>query len=168
MDEIERLKQTVFKKCALELTQLETEIESQAYCAHHFSLNGFNIKFRKAKITPTKTGQFVTLWKRDKNATTCPFDSNDPYDFYMIAVQRTDNLGLFIFPKHVLMQQHVLSDQANGKNGKRGFRVYPPWDLTTNKQAQKTQLWQKAYFLDHSTGKEINVQRMLTLLNMNG
>jgi len=27
----------------------------------------------------------------------------------------------------------------NGKLGKRGIRVYPPWDMVTNKQAEKTQ-----------------------------
>ncbi|RYE38879.1 MAG: MepB domain containing protein, partial [Sphingobacteriales bacterium] len=35
---------------------------------------------------------------------------------------------------------------GNGKNGKRGFRVYPPWDLTENSQARKTQQWQLEYF----------------------
>jgi hypothetical protein len=32
------------------------------------------------------------------------------------------------------------------KEGKRGFRIYPPWDVTTNKQAQKNQIWQSNYF----------------------
>jgi hypothetical protein len=35
----------------------------------------------------------------------------------------------------------------NGKEGKRGIRVYPPWDVTTSKQAQQTQSWQIKYFL---------------------
>ena len=35
----------------------------------------------------------------------------------------------------------------NGKEGKRGIRVYPPWDIVTNKQAMKTQNWQTKYFL---------------------
>ena len=35
----------------------------------------------------------------------------------------------------------------NGKEGKRGIRVYPPWDIPTNKQAEKTKIWQAKYFL---------------------
>ena len=35
----------------------------------------------------------------------------------------------------------------NGENGKRGIRVYPPWDIVTNKQAEKTQSWQHKYFV---------------------
>jgi hypothetical protein len=32
------------------------------------------------------------------------------------------------------------------KEGKRGMRVYPPWDLPSSKQAKKTQQWQLPYF----------------------
>ena len=28
------------------------------------------------------------------------------------------------------------------------MRVYPPWDVTVSRQAQKTQKWQMAYFLE--------------------
>jgi hypothetical protein len=56
-----------------------------------------------------------------------------------------DNFGQFIFPKSVLADNEILT--RNGKEGKRGIRVYPPWDITTNKQADKTQSWQTKYFL---------------------
>jgi len=49
----------------------------------------------------------------------------------------------------------VLADKEiitrNGKEGKRGIRVYPPWDIATNKQAEKTQNWQSNYFLTIKT-----------------
>jgi hypothetical protein len=35
----------------------------------------------------------------------------------------------------------------NGKEGKRGIRVYPPWDIATNKQAEKTQRWQMLFLM---------------------
>ncbi len=38
--------------------------ESQEYGASTFEMNNKIIKFRVAKITPTKVGQFVTFWKR--------------------------------------------------------------------------------------------------------
>jgi hypothetical protein len=40
------------------------ERESLEYAACSFKLNSMSVKFRVAKITPTKIGQFVTLWKR--------------------------------------------------------------------------------------------------------
>jgi hypothetical protein len=29
----------------------------------------------------------------------------------------------------------------DGKGGKRAMRIYPPWDITDNRQAKKTQAW---------------------------
>lgn len=40
--------------------------ESHEYYAYNFLLNGKSIIFRIAKITPTKIGQFVTLWIRSE------------------------------------------------------------------------------------------------------
>jgi len=59
--ELELIDKSVFKICGLGLTNVEPEAESQEYFAHNFLLNGQNVKFRKAKITPTKIGQFVKL-----------------------------------------------------------------------------------------------------------
>lgn len=49
-----------------------------------------------------------------------------------------------MFPKSVLAEKGIIT--LNGKVGKRGIRVYPPWDIPTKKQAQKTQNWQTKYF----------------------
>jgi len=47
----------------------------------------------------------------------------------------------------------------NGKKGKLGIRVYPPWDVVTNKQAVQTQHWQTKYFLtiknDNTTNLDV-------------
>src|SRR5258708_5952015 len=91
-----------------------------------FNLNGFFIRFRVAKITPTKIGQFVTLWKRIGNGPTQPYDTSDTVDFFIISTRKDDHFGQFVFPKSVLSEQGILS--INGKGGKRGIRVYPPWD----------------------------------------
>jgi hypothetical protein len=63
----------------------------------------------------------------------------------VITSKSGDNLGQFIFPKSVLADKGIISQ--NGKNGKRGIRVYPSWDTVTNKQAEKTQRWQTKYFV---------------------
>jgi hypothetical protein len=47
--------------------------------------------------------------------------------------------------KSVLVHKGIISQ--NGKGGKRGIRVYPPWDNVMNKQAEKTQSWQTKYFV---------------------
>ena len=122
-----------------------------------FELNGFSIRFRVAKITPTKIGQFVTLWKRLENGPIQPFDSSDPVDFFIISTRQDDRFGQFVFPKAVLCKQDVLS--IKGEGGKRALRVYPPWDITISRQAQKTQKWQMEYFLEIPVNRQIDCTR---------
>lgn len=154
----------IFKPCKLEITNIVTELESQEYFACNFKLNHLNIKFRKAKITPTKTGQFVTIWKRNKNGITEPFNIADNFDIYLIATRNDMKFGLFIFPKIVLHDNGILS--GNDNDGKRGIRVYPTWDLTTNKQAQKTKQWQTKYFVELSHNKQVDLDRLKNLFNL--
>jgi hypothetical protein len=161
--ELEFINESVFKNCGLEVTNIEVELESQEYFAHNFLLDKLNVKFRTAKITPTKTGQFVTIWKRNEKGITTPFDISDNIDFYIIATRKDTNFGIFIFPKAALHEHKILSDKT--KDGKRGIRVYPSWDLTTNKQATKTQSWQTKYFLDICQDNKIDIKRAKKLLN---
>ncbi|MGL4596595.1 MAG: MepB family protein [Bacteroidia bacterium] len=135
----------VYDKCGFDLTNLAIDAESAAYGACSFLLNGKNIQHRVSKITPTKTGQFVTVWKRNKAGVTAPFDELDNIDFIVITSKTGAAFGQFIFPKSVLVDKGIIT--ANGKEGKRGIRVYPPWDMATSKQAEKTQSWQTRYFL---------------------
>ena len=37
------------------------EMESEEYAASEFKMNDLMVKFRLAKTTPTKTGQFITM-----------------------------------------------------------------------------------------------------------
>lgn len=125
---------------------LVPETESQDYGACTFQLNSKIVKFRIAKITPTKIGQFVTFWKRIGTGPIMPYDTHDPFDLLVVSVSSAENFGQFVFTKSVLLQKGILS--KDGKNGKRAFRVYPPWDITDNAQAQKTQVWQLLYFVE--------------------
>lgn len=161
------VKEFVYDKCDINLSNLKQHSESQEYGACSFELNGKKIQQRISKITPTKIGQFVTLWKRNKDGITEPFDFTDSIDFIIIIAVSGTNFGQFIFPKHVLANKGVITQ--NGKEGKRGIRVYPPWDLPTNKQATKTQLWQTNYFLtikkDRSTDLDL-IKKLFTEENM--
>lgn len=139
------LKEQVYDKCGLELANLTLHPESAAYGACRFELAGQKIEYRISKITPTKTGQFVTIWKRNKKGTTEPFDLSDDMDLIAITARKDDQLGQFLFPKSVLAEKGIVSQ--NGKSGKRGIRVYPSWDIAISKQAEKTQKWQTGYFI---------------------
>lgn len=123
---------------------LEQE-ESKEYGAYTFKLNSKNIIFRVAKITSTKIGQFVTIWKRIKNGPILPYDISDPVDLFVISVRNNEYFGQFIFTKEILLEQGVLSKNSIG--GKRAIRLYPPWDVPNSKQAKNTQEWQLKYFV---------------------
>ncbi|WP_317899252.1 MepB family protein [Aurantibacillus circumpalustris] len=155
----------VYDACGFLFSNLIQESESNDYGACTFSINFSHIKFRVAKVTPTKTGLFVTLWKRDEAGITCPHDASDIIDFFVISVRNKNRFGQFVFPKEELLKQHVLS--SDKKEGKRGFRVYPPWDKQLNKQAQKTQNWQLNFFLEIDAEKLVDVDRSKHLYAQN-
>jgi hypothetical protein len=142
------------------ITQPVLEPESSEYGACTFVLNNLNIRYRTAKITPTKIGQFVTLWKRINLGPIQPFDSTDPIDLFIVSTRKDSHFGFFIFPKTVLVTKEIVSDK---KEGKRAIRVYPPWDETTSKQAQKTQKWQLDYFLEVTQDQTIDLKRAKSL-----
>ena len=160
----ELLNELVFKPCNLILKNIELEPESPEYAAQTFQLNHYKIIFRKAKVTPKKIGQFVTIWKRNEQGITSPFHLIDDFDHFIIATETPTNFGIFVFPKSILHENKIISDEK--KEGKRGIRVYPIWDDPTSKQAQKTQEWQTKYFLDLTNHDKIDLNRAENLLSM--
>ena len=142
--ELLQVKELVYDTFDFEFSNLIIDTESEEYQACSFELNSFQIIHRLSKITPTKIGQFVTIWKRNDEGITTPFDVSDNFDFIVITSRSDKNLGQFVFPKAVLLEKGIISN--NITSGKRGIRVYPPWDIPTSKQAVKTQLWQTKYF----------------------
>ncbi|PQA91996.1 hypothetical protein B0A69_16380 [Chryseobacterium shigense] len=161
---LKNVDETIFQPLGLKLLNAEEDRESREYSGCSFTMNGLNIKFRTSKITPTKTGQFVTIWKRNAQGETAPFDSDDPYDFYLISASKDKEKGIFIFPKEILLKKGILSHE--NKMGKRGIRVYPGWDLTENKQAKVTQKWQMEYFFDFSEGPESHLRKANLLFDL--
>ena len=145
-DLLQVLNQTVFGPCGLDLAQITEEPESQEYAACRCTLQGQRMVSRSAKITPKKAGQFVTFWQRSAGGPIEPLHTEGPFDFFMVQVQQAGRLGQFIFPKAVLVAKGIISTPT--KEGKRAFRVYSPWDQPTSKQAQRTQQWQRPYFVE--------------------
>lgn len=156
-------KKYIYDPCGFNFENAVPEIESSEYSAHTFELNNLKIRFRSAKITPTKIGQFVTLWKRIGKGPIMPFDSSDEIDLIVVSVQKDDRYGQFVFPKAVLVKQGVFTDV---KEGKRAIRVYPSWDVTESAQAKKTQKWQLEFFFEVAKDKPLNVKRVKLLYQL--
>lgn len=131
------------------ISDVFSESESKEYNGFDFKIGNFKVKFRTSKITPTKNGQFVTLYKRIESGTIAPFDMTDKIDLVIICSKKENNQGYFVFPKSELIKRGIFTDK---KGGKRAFRVYPPWDVANSSQALKTQNWQLNYF----TSREAN------------
>lgn len=125
-------------------TGSEPDLEASEYKGFVITTKSGQLIFRLAKVTPKKVGQFVTLWKRNNDKITQPFDFTEPYTHYIIAIEEEQKRGYFLFSKQVLLEKGILSSTI--KEGKRGFRIYPPWSETSNAQAKKTQAWQINYF----------------------
>ena len=150
-----------YEPSGLMMCHFAVEAESEEYAASEFKMNNLNIKFRVAKITPTKIGQFVTIWKRIGGGPIQPFDITDPFDLFVISVRTPKHFGQFVFPKLVLCEKGIVS--KDGKEGKRAIRVYPPWDITDNNQAIKTQKWQLPYFFEIPFNAQVDVSRVQKL-----
>ncbi len=151
----------VYTPCKFLCSQPILEEQNAEYGAYIFYLNSSYVRFRVAKITPTKVGQFVTLWERINGEAIQPYDISNPADLFVISTRKGNEFGQFIFPKTVLFHQGIVSN--NGEDGKRAIRVYPPWDKPTSYQAKKTQIWQLEYFLEIPSNNSINLVRAKSL-----
>ncbi len=153
----------VYIPCGLPISELSCKEESQEYGACTFLLEHRRVLFRTAKITPKKSGQFVTLWKRIGTGPISPYDLHDPFDFFVVSVKTSTRFGQFIFPKTKLCQKEIVSSE--NREGKRAMRVYPPWDVAPNTQAKKTQAWQLPYFLEIPRDTPCDISRVRNLFH---
>lgn len=144
--------QSFYTSLGLNYQYINTNVESSAYNACSFLLNKKIVLYRKSKITPKKIGQFVAIWKRDELGKTRAYEESDNLDFLIIYAESETETGEFIFPKHLLIDKGIIS--TKNKDGKRGIRVYPNWDIPNNKQAIETQKWQLDYFVNHNLKPE--------------
>ncbi|MGG3449356.1 MepB family protein [Domibacillus aminovorans] len=146
----------------LTIKAIREEAQNSDYGAGIFQLNSKTVRFRVAKITPTKIGQFVAFWEKDGDNKNQAFSYENATDLLVINTFTSNNhFGQFIFPKEVLVKQNILKT-ATAK-GKMAIRVYPSWDTPTSKQAIETQKWQLAYFIDVNNTNNLPIQELLKL-----
>ncbi|MEQ4566446.1 MepB family protein [Paenarthrobacter sp. CAP02] len=103
-------------------------------------------RIRTARITPTKQGAFVAVWKRDGGGSTRPFTAGESLSGLMVFVEERGRFGVFRFsPSYLISLGYVTSEFHPGK---RGFRVYPAWCSDLNPQASRTQRAQASAFVE--------------------
>ncbi|AFR31144.1 hypothetical protein ARUE_c42720 [Arthrobacter sp. Rue61a] len=150
--EAQRLVQMLGRECS----PPSPEADNAEYGAATATSGPGLIRFRVGKVTPTKVGLFVAVWRRAAAGGTEPFPADGPSahdtDILVVSVRESENSGHFLFPRSALVTHGICS--VNGSGGKRGFRVYPPWSVTPNRRAQVTQEWQGAFF-HHSPARPL-------------
>lgn len=147
-----------FDKLGLKIIAMETDSLASDYAGLTIKLQHGVLKYRKAKVTPKKNGLFVTLWKRNIAGISVPYHTNDHFDCCIIEVEHAKQVGFFVFPKNLLIEKAIVS--TNLKEGKRGFRIYPDWDVPQSLQAQKTKEWQSSYFISAAATNESKLSKI--------
>lgn len=138
----------VFQPAGLGISDLVVDPAATDYAGHELTLGSRRACFRASKRTPLKKGQFVTLWKRSAEGPIRPLRGSDGIDLVIIAVASGKDYGVFCFPTEILQQRGIF--QSVGAEGKRAFRLYPPWESELNTQARGSQRWQSKFFIDLS------------------
>ncbi|MCA9767005.1 MAG: MepB family protein [Carnobacterium sp.] len=152
----------IYQPNGLSVKSVLEETQNAKYGAGTFELSSKTIRFRVANPTPTKTGQFVSFWKKDERNKNQAYSYDKSPDLLVITTfTRENKWGQFIFPKKVLLEEGILS--SNSIKGKMGIRVYPSWDKPASKLALQTQRWQLPYFVDMSERDKQSIEKILRL-----
>ena len=146
---LKQIDQMVYKPIQLTIDSIKEEEQNSEYAAGTFELRHEltikTVRFRVAKQTPTKVGQFVTFWEKDSKDINQPFQYDKSPDLLVVTTFKDEHtFGQFVFPKDILFKNNIL--QSPSTKGKMGMRVYPSWDKPTSNAAIKTQKWQLDYF----------------------
>lgn len=155
----------IYKVAGLTITSPpKAEAEGAEYSAYRLGINGKNVVFRNGKVTSSRPGNFVTLWKRPGKEIV-PLDISDGLDFAIVAVSNGVDKGQFIFDRDVLLKKGIFSNLGKEKKGKLSFRVFPPW-ASPAKSALKTQEWQSKYFYKIPKDLSVNSAKVFRLLKV--
>lgn len=154
----------LFSRLGVEFSDAVPETENAEYGAFVSRVGRASVRFRVGKLTPAKVGLFVTVWKRASDGSTEPCAAEDGIDLLVISVREGQHFGQFVFPKTALVEHGIVS--VAGRGGKRGFRVYPPWSVTQNRQAMRSQKWQCGYFLALDDARKVDMRKARSLYDI--
>ncbi|WP_053386800.1 MepB family protein [Leucobacter japonicus] len=128
------------------VTTVVPEEQNSDYEAGLAVIDGERWHIRTARITPTKPGAFVALWRRDADGDTVPLPHDDDAQGALIFVMEGERRGVFRFTAEHLHGLGVTSSER--RPGKRGFRVYPAWCDDLNARATASQTAQASAFTE--------------------
>ncbi len=152
----------IYEPSGLTVSSVQEEKQNAKYGSGIFHLSSKTVRFRVAKTTPTKVGQFVAFWEKDSNHNNQPYVYEEAPDLLIITTFKSEHeFGQFVFPKDVLLHKGILGSTST--TGKMAMRVYPIWDFPNSKQAVKTQKWQLPYFVDLSHPNKLLVEKIVEL-----
>jgi hypothetical protein len=106
-------------------------------------------RIRTARVTATKPGAFVAVWKRSEGGETRPFRMDESLTGLLVFVVERNRFGVFRFTAAQLVSLGYVTSELHA--GKRGFRVYPAWCSGLNSQATRTQRAQAAAFFEQTS-----------------
>lgn len=129
---------------------IQLESQNEEYDGLCFKLEGRSVRYRTAKTTPKKVGQFVAFWEKNVENKNEAFKAEESPDYLIITVYDNHQWGQFIFPKEILIKKNIY--QTLGNKGRMAMRLYPDWLTELNATAKKTQAWQKEYFINQTGG----------------
>lgn len=145
-----------YKPNHLMIEDIQAESQNAKYGAGRFRIRSTTVRFRVAKQTPKKIGQFVVCWEKGSDNKNQAYSYEKAADLLVINTFGShDEFGQFIFPKDLLFKQHILKTESS--HGKMALRVYPIWDTPTRKQAIDTQKWQLPYFVQLNQGSSSQI-----------
>jgi hypothetical protein len=139
------VKRSIFDLLRLECSLPRPDSDNAEYGAYLFRVGDRRVRSRVARVTPTKSGLFVAVWRRAPDGSTQPHESEDGVEALAITVREAEHFGQFVFPDDALSEHGIVS--VAGVGGKRGFRLYPPWSAVESRQAGRTQQWQGEYYI---------------------
>lgn len=146
---LKHINEIIYEPHQFTISSIKQEAQNAEYAAGLFTLSSQSTiktaRFRVARQTPTKVGQFVTFWEKNSKGINQPFQYDSSPDLLVVTTFKDNHIfGQFVFPKKVLLRHHIL--QSHAMKGKMGMRIYPSWDKPKNNTALKTQDWQLDYF----------------------
>ena len=124
--------------------EIKTEPWNADYEAFRCELNGQTYMSRRAHKTPKKRGYFFAMWCKADDNNNRPYQDAEFPMFLVVNVIDGQRFGQFVFPREVLVKQHIISTTSH--KGKMALRVYSTWEEDLNPSAAKTQHWQDMYF----------------------
>lgn len=119
---IKYVNEVLYRPNNLIIKNPKEEKQNSDYGAGIFQLNSKSIRFRVAKITPNKIGQFVAFWEKDNRNKNQPFSYNQSPDLLVINTFADKKIGQFIFPKDILVKKGIL--KTDGQCGKMAVDLF--------------------------------------------